>query len=149
MILEVSSELAGGDAEKVLDEVACEANALVGVMVLVVWVSAFNSHLKDLADDASEENCLLLAILGSRTEVRKKFLVEEVLHSSLTVFLLLTSSEGARGVIIGGTPYPETRHIVWNFVSTRRERIEQARQDWRSQRFDPVPGETEFIPLPE
>lgn len=63
--------------------------------------------------------------------------------------LLLTSSEGARVVIIGGIPYPETRHIVWNFVSTRRERIEQARQDWRSQRFDPVPGETEFIPLPE
>lgn len=62
--------------------------------------------------------------------------------------LLLTSGDGARVVIIGGMPYPETRHIVWNFVSTRSERIEQAKTDWREGRFPPVPGETEFIPLP-
>lgn len=62
--------------------------------------------------------------------------------------LLLTSSEGARVVIVGGQPYPETRHIVWNFVSTRAERIEQAKADWQAQRFATVPGETEFIPLP-
>jgi redox-sensitive bicupin YhaK (pirin superfamily) len=39
--------------------------------------------------------------------------------------------------------------IWWNFVSSRRERIEQAKEDWRSGRFAPVPDETEFIPLPE
>ncbi|MGB7484980.1 MAG: pirin-like C-terminal cupin domain-containing protein, partial [Phormidesmis sp.] len=37
----------------------------------------------------------------------------------------------------------------WNFVSSRPQRIEQARDDWRSQRFASVPGETEFIPLPD
>ena len=40
------------------------------------------------------------------------------------------------------------RHIWWNFVSSSRERIEQAKTDWREMRFDAVPGETEFIPLP-
>jgi Pirin C-terminal cupin domain len=41
------------------------------------------------------------------------------------------------------------RHVWWNFVSSSSERIEQGKDDWRSGRFDPVPGETEFIPLPE
>jgi len=58
---------------------------------------------------------------------------------------------GARGearvMLIGGQPLGR-RFINWNFVSSRRERIEQAREDWRAQRFDSVPGETEFIPLP-
>jgi hypothetical protein len=41
------------------------------------------------------------------------------------------------------------RDIWWNFVSSRRERIEQAKEDWKTGRFTPVPGETEFIALPE
>ena len=54
---------------------------------------------------------------------------------------------GARVVLIGGQPLGR-RFMVWNFVSSRKERIVQAQDDWRAQRFDPVPGETEFIPLP-
>ena len=41
------------------------------------------------------------------------------------------------------------RHIWWNFVASSRERIEQAKADWRAQKFDSVPGDDEFIPLPE
>ena len=42
------------------------------------------------------------------------------------------------------------RHIWWNFVSSRKERIEQAKTDWKAGHFDKVPGdEIEFIPLPE
>ena len=43
----------------------------------------------------------------------------------------------------------EGRDIWWNFVSSRRERIEQAKEDWKTGKFAPVPGETEFIPLPD
>jgi hypothetical protein len=39
--------------------------------------------------------------------------------------------------------------MFWNFVHRSRERIEQAKQDWREGRFDPVPGDDEFIPLPD
>jgi len=60
---------------------------------------------------------------------------------------LLGAPQGARVALIGGEPLGQ-RFIVWNFVSSRKERIEQAKDDWRAQRFDPVPGETEFIPLP-
>ncbi|MGE0211327.1 MAG: pirin family protein [Parvibaculaceae bacterium] len=56
----------------------------------------------------------------------------------------------ARFVTLGGEPMDGPRHIWWNFVSSRKERIEQAKADWKRNRFDlVVPGETEFIPLPE
>ncbi|WP_300602459.1 pirin family protein [Niabella sp.] len=51
--------------------------------------------------------------------------------------------------IFGGEPFPEERFIYWNFVSSDRAVIEKAKQDWLKQRFPPVPGETEFVPLPE
>jgi redox-sensitive bicupin YhaK (pirin superfamily) len=57
--------------------------------------------------------------------------------------------EGARFMLLGGDPMDGPRHIWWNFVSSRPERIEQAKADWRAARFDSVPGETEFIPLPD
>ena len=60
---------------------------------------------------------------------------------------LLGAPTAARVVLIGGEPLGR-RFMVWNFVSSRRERIEQAKDDWRAQRFETVPGETEFIPLP-
>ena len=60
---------------------------------------------------------------------------------------VLTAPRGGRVVLIGGAPLGH-RHIVWNFVSSRKERIVQAQDDWAAQRFERVPGETEFIPLP-
>ena len=56
---------------------------------------------------------------------------------------------GARFMLLGGEPVDSPRHIWWNFVSSSKERIEQAKEDWRSGRFAPVPDETESIPLPE
>jgi redox-sensitive bicupin YhaK (pirin superfamily) len=41
------------------------------------------------------------------------------------------------------------RHIWWNFVASSRDRIEQAKADWKAERFAAVPGESERIPLPE
>jgi len=60
---------------------------------------------------------------------------------------VLSAPRGGRIVIIGGTPLGH-RFIVWNFVSSRKERIAEAQDDWEAQRFARVPGETEFIPLP-
>ena len=54
-----------------------------------------------------------------------------------------------RLMFLGGSALEGPRYIWWNFVSSRRERIEQAKEDWKSGRFALVPDETEFIPLPE
>jgi redox-sensitive bicupin YhaK (pirin superfamily) len=62
--------------------------------------------------------------------------------------LLRADGAGARLMLLGGEPLDGPRHIWWNFVSSSPERIEQAKEDWREGRFAPVPGETEFIPLP-
>jgi hypothetical protein len=59
------------------------------------------------------------------------------------------ASEAARVAIIGGETMDGPRYIWWNFVSSRRERIEQAKADWKAGRFGTVPGDDEeFIPLP-
>jgi redox-sensitive bicupin YhaK (pirin superfamily) len=62
---------------------------------------------------------------------------------------ILASSQ-ARLMLIGGEPMDGPRHIWWNFVSSSRERIRAAAEDWKQRRFTPVPGDDlEFIPLPE
>jgi redox-sensitive bicupin YhaK (pirin superfamily) len=62
----------------------------------------------------------------------------------------ITAINSAHFVILGGAPMDGPRHIWWNFVSSRKERIEQAKADWKAGHFDKVPGdEIEFIPLPE
>lgn len=63
---------------------------------------------------------------------------------------LRAGSRGARVLLLGGAAMDGPRHLFWNFVSSSRERIEQAKEDWRAGRFGTVPGdEAEFIPLPE
>ena len=60
---------------------------------------------------------------------------------------MIAAQGDARAVLIGGEPLGP-RLIYWNFVSSRRERLVQAVDDWAAQRFDRVSGETDFIPLP-
>jgi redox-sensitive bicupin YhaK (pirin superfamily) len=55
-----------------------------------------------------------------------------------------------KAMLMGGEPLDAHRHLWWNFVSSSRERIEQAKEDWRNGRFGTIPGDDqEFIPLPE
>ena len=65
------------------------------------------------------------------------------------IMLRAAATSQARLMLLGGAPLDGQRHIWWNFVSSSQERIEQAKEDWRAGRFAPVPGETEFIPLPD
>ncbi|MGF1523376.1 MAG: pirin family protein [Leptolyngbyaceae cyanobacterium] len=59
----------------------------------------------------------------------------------------IASSDSGRCIVIGGEPLG-TRYKWWNFVSSRLDRIEQAKKDWQDGKFGQVPEETEFIPLP-
>ena len=62
----------------------------------------------------------------------------------------LTAVRDSHFVIVGGAPMDGPRHIWWNFVSSRKDRIEQAKADWKAGHFQKVPGdEIEFIPLPQ
>jgi len=93
------------------------------------------------------ESALYILEGGIRSEDNtfspKQLLIAQ--ESTLCRFEIL---ENSTVYIFGGEPFPEERFIYWNFVSSDRERLEQARQDWAAQRFPKVPNETEFVPLP-
>lgn len=64
--------------------------------------------------------------------------------------MTLRSDRGARVMLLGGEAFGTPRHVWWNFVSSRRDRINEAKHDWKAGRFPTVPGDdAEFIPLPE
>jgi redox-sensitive bicupin YhaK (pirin superfamily) len=62
----------------------------------------------------------------------------------------LSSRKGARAMLMGGAAFATPRHVFWNFVSSSRDRINQAKEDWKAMRFALIPGDDqEFIPLPD
>ena len=63
--------------------------------------------------------------------------------------VVVEALDESRLMLLGGARLDGPRNIWWNFVSSSKERIEQAKEDWKAGRFGAVPGETEFIPLPE
>lgn len=71
-----------------------------------------------------------------------------VVFKAGVAFTLHATSVPVRLMLLGGEPMEGPRHIWWNFVSSSRERIEEAKADWKSGRFPAVPEEKEFIPLP-
>ncbi|WP_376095567.1 pirin family protein [Roseomonas sp. CCTCC AB2023176] len=84
----------------------------------------------DIAGDRFEPGQLLVFKPGDRITIR--------------------AADGpARFMALGGAPMDGPRHIWWNFVHSSRDRIEAAKADWTSGRFGQVPGDDEFIPLPE
>ncbi|MGX9119058.1 pirin family protein [Mesorhizobium sp. BHbsci] len=72
-----------------------------------------------------------------------------LLEPGVEIVLKAPAFHAARLMLLGGEPFSEPRHMYWNFVSSSAERIEWAKADWREGRFPGVPGEDEFVPLPE
>jgi redox-sensitive bicupin YhaK (pirin superfamily) len=91
-----------------------------------VYVVEGSATIGDATVEESE-----LAVLEEGREVE--------IHASVSTTLML----------LGGAKMDGPRFIWWNFVSSSKERIERAKADWRDDRFPPIPGETERIPLPE
>lgn len=91
-----------------------------------------------------------LYLLGGTVQIDNEAIAQHhlaVLQEGQSV--TITANSPAKLMLIGGEPLDGPRFIWWNFVSHSKDRIEQAKQDWQSGRFGTVPGETDFIPLPE
>ena len=99
--------------------------------------------------DEFEERAIYLAEgqvqLGDGSEIAEGTMA--VFHPSVEIGLRARGD--ARVMLLGGAPLDGPRHLWWNFVASTPERLEQAKADWKNGRFDPVPGDDEFIPLPE
>ncbi len=72
-----------------------------------------------------------------------------VLKANTAVTLRGAGPATTRVMLLGGEPMDGSRYLSWNFVSSSPDRLEQAKDDWKHQRFAAVPGETEFIPMPD
>jgi len=147
------------DALPVLDDAGAVARVVVGRFAGAVspvetgwdtlYVDATLEPGARLPIDAETEDRALYVLtgaieIGGDVHEAGRLLV---LHPGVT--MTLRAPQGARVLVLGGATLDGPRYLWWNFVSSDRERIEAAKADWRAGRFDPVPGDTEFIPLPE
>lgn len=139
----------------------------VGLSARIIAGTAFGqtAPVKTVSDWFYTEVTLMAghsAPLDADHEERAIYVVEGVISIAgdrfegprLLVFrpgdaITVTAITGTRMMFLGGTALEGPRYVWWNFVSSSRERIEQAKEDWKQARFAPVPDEAEFIPLPE
>ena len=99
-------------------------------------------------DDAHDERAAYV-VQGSVTCDDKPFGPGDMLVFRTGAKASVSASEPATVMLVGGATLSGTRHIEWNFVSSSKERLERAKDDWRNRRFPPIPGDDEeFIPLP-
>lgn len=100
-------------------------------------------------DAEADERAILVALGtanldGERLETHSLYILKP--GQAMT----LRAESDCRVMLLGGEAFNTPRHVWWNFVSSSRERINQAKADWKGQAFPLVPGDTqEFIPIPE
>jgi redox-sensitive bicupin YhaK (pirin superfamily) len=99
--------------------------------------------------DADHEERAIYVVSGEIDIAGDRFTEGRLLVFKPGDRITVSAVRDSRLVLVGGATADGPRHIWWNFVSSRKERIERAKADWKAGRFEPVPGETEFIPLPE
>ncbi|MCX8996359.1 pirin family protein [Rhizobiaceae bacterium BDR2-2] len=100
---------------------------------------------------AKQEERALYILSGSLGVAGDRFAADQLLvFRPGDAITLEGGPEGCHIMLFGGAALNSPRHIWWNFVSSSRERIEKAKEEWRTGRFDIVPGdEDEFVPLPQ
>jgi redox-sensitive bicupin YhaK (pirin superfamily) len=100
--------------------------------------------------DAGTEERAIYLVAGEIDIAGDRFAAGRLLIFRPGDHVTVTAVGDAHLVLLGGAAMDGPRHIWWNFVSSRKERIAQAKADWKAARFDTVPGDDqEFIPLPE
>ena len=102
-----------------------------------------------LAIPADHDERGIYIVSGALSLAGTPFAEHQLLVLKSGVTTTITAEQASRLVILGGAKLEGERHIWWNLVSSSEARIEQAKADWKAGRFAKVPGETEFIPLPE
>lgn len=91
----------------------------------------------------------LYILEGSIKSEGNKFEPNQLLVAKESSLCSFTMGTNSTVYLLGGEPFPEERFIYWNFVSSDKEQIDQAKRDWKEQKFPAISGETEFVPLPD
>lgn len=101
-----------------------------------------------LAFDPGSQECAVYLVSGKLLVEGQEFNAPVLLAHDTGESVTVDAIDDTMCLFFGGERLEGKRHIYWNFVSSSRERIEEAKQRWREQRFPPVPDETDWVPLP-
>jgi redox-sensitive bicupin YhaK (pirin superfamily) len=125
------------------------ARSPVATVSEMVYADATLAVGARLAFPVEHEERAIYVVKGVIDIASRSFGASQLLVLKRGVEAAVVAPQGARLLLLGGAALDGPRHIWWNFVSSSQQRIEQAKADWKAGRFAGVPGETEFIPLPE
>lgn len=113
-----------------------------------VEIKASATTQVNLGSDLYGESALYI-LEGSITQQGVSFEPKRILVSKNAEFCAFTIHKNSTVYLFGGEVFPEERFIHWNFVSSERATIEEAKENWKLQKFPKVPGEKDFVPLPK
>jgi redox-sensitive bicupin YhaK (pirin superfamily) len=125
------------------------ARSPVATVSEMVYADATLGAGARLAFPVEHEERAIYVVKGVIDIASRSFGASQLLVLKRGAEAAVVAPQGARLLLLGGSPLDGVRHIWWNFVSSSQQRIDQAKADWKASRFPAVPGETEFIPLPE
>lgn len=119
-----------------------------------VYNRVFYVHVEMLAQGAIEffqpQDEVAFYLVSGQIEVDGKiFQGPGLLLLDSSQKIRISSASRAMGMLLGGEPLAEHRTIWWNFVASKKELIQTAKENWKHQNFDKVPGEKDYIPLPD
>jgi redox-sensitive bicupin YhaK (pirin superfamily) len=134
---------------RVLAGTAFGVDSPVKTLSPLVYVDVALHPGKTLALDINYSERAIYIVKGRITLAGESYEAGRMLVLVKGSEVSLRAEEETQLVVVGGEPLDGPRIAWWNFVSSSRERIELAKADWEAGRFAQVPGETEFIPLPE
>jgi redox-sensitive bicupin YhaK (pirin superfamily) len=138
-----------GKSARVITGSAYGARSPVATMSETLFVDVTLTTGTTLPVDAETEERAIYLIAGEVEIAGDRYSAGRLLVLRPGDAISVRALTDARLMLLGGATMDGPRHIWWNFVSSRKERIEQAKADWRAARFDTVPGdEQELIPLP-
>jgi redox-sensitive bicupin YhaK (pirin superfamily) len=116
--------------------------------LFMVDVKSKKPNKLDIAGELEGEIAIVV-VNGSVTADGEVIPAGEMLISKTENTCHIQLAADTQVLLFGGEPFPEERFLFWNFVSHSKERLEQAKEDWRNKRFPKVPGDDTYVPLPE
>jgi hypothetical protein len=141
-------EADGARAKIILGEIFGEKSP-VETLSNPVYAECFLQNKASLSVPAEIEDRSVYILSGALLISGQRFETGTMVVFEAGKEAIIEAASDARFMIIGGARLEKPRYMWWNFVSSSPERIEAAKEDWREGRFAMIPGETEFIPLPE
>ena len=96
-----------------------------------------------------EGEVAFVIVQGSITDQGERVEAGQMLISKTDNACEICMDKGTRLMLFGGEPLPEERFLMWNFVSHSKERLQEAKEDWKNREFPQVPGDDTYIPIPE